>query len=251
MPPKSVQTIPLPSFLPIPGDQLQKLFPANHDSIVAVLGLTKAFRMHMHPTKPSCSNESADVIAHLLSLFINDPTIQAFLPKGTMTPSNPSKELTALQMRLVTMDSTLSQLAKATTEANKGLKKIAQPHPPAKPTQEKATKPTPTAPSPSYTAKAATPQHPSTVVNVAMYTWADNTRPSPADICTTINQSLDHSNTTQVRVSTSKWTPKGNLVLWSGPNTSVSCLNTTLPTIAEALHASLSVTSSAPPKHCQ
>jgi hypothetical protein len=77
---------PPPSFLPILGNQLQKLFPANHDSISSVLGLVKAFLMHLHLTKPSCGDESADAIAHLLSLFISDMTIQAFLPKGSLSP---------------------------------------------------------------------------------------------------------------------------------------------------------------------
>ncbi len=47
----------------------------------------------------------------------------------------------------------------------------------------------------------------------------------------------------QVSLSAAKWTPKGNLIFWGGPNTSAQNLTSSLPSISEALQASLSATS--------
>jgi hypothetical protein len=49
-------------------------------------------------------------------------------------------------------------------------------------------------------------------MDMALYTWPDP-KPTPADICATINASLDASNPTQVWITAVKWMPKGNLVL--------------------------------------
>ena len=98
-----------------------------------------------------------------------------------------------------------------------------------------------------YAAKAASPQCPSIVVESAAYTWPDNMRLPPADICATINASLRHSSAIQVRVSAIRWTPKGNLVLWGGANTMASQLTTTIPHISEALHPSLSAQAQSAP----
>jgi hypothetical protein len=240
-----IQTIKLPTFLPTPADQLQKLLPPNHDSTSTMLGLVLAYLKHMHPAKLAPPSESMRASAHIINLFLNDPLIQSLLPKGTPANTAPIKELTALQIRLTSLENTLANLAKATTEARKEFK--SQPHinaNPAKPTSSNAKG---FAPTPTYAAKAAVPQRPSVVVNVADYTWADDRRPSPSDLCTTINAALDHSKATQVRVSAARWTAKGNLVFWGGTNTTAHQLTSSIPHFSEALQTSLlAIAESAP-----
>ncbi|KAI0257005.1 hypothetical protein BJV78DRAFT_836 [Lactifluus subvellereus] len=132
----------------------------------------------------------------------------------------------------------LANLAKATTDVRKDLKSHSTPtaHP-AKPSTASIRVP---APPPTYAAKAATPQRPSVVVEATAYTWPDNKRPSPSDICATINAALDHTNPTPVRMSAAKWTAKGNLVIWGGTNTTAHQLTTALPHFSEALQTSFS-----------
>ncbi len=225
MPP--IKTIRLPSFLPIPGEKMQELLPANHDSLSSMLGLCLAYLKHMHPAKPSRGEENAAASAHIISLFLHDPLILALLPQSSTQPTGPAKELTALQIHLTSLENTLTNLAKATADTRKDIQKHATP--PQKTAQAHALPAQPATPHPSYTAKAASPQCPSTVMNVADYTWPNNMRLNPSDICATINLSLDHSGSTQVRISAAKWTAKGNLVLWSGPNTSAPQLTNALP----------------------
>ena len=241
----AIQTIKLPTFLPSPADQLQKLLPPNHDSVSSMLGLVLAYLKHMHPAKLAPPDESMRASAHIITLLINDPLVQSLLPKGTPANTAPVKELTALQICLTSLENTLANLAKATAEARKEFK--SQPHShanPAKPAPFSAKGP---APPPTYAAKAALPQRPSVVVNAAAYTWPDNRRPSPSDLCTTINAALNHSNATQVRVSAARWTAKGNLVFWGGTNTTAHQLTSSIPHFSEALQTSLlAIAESAP-----
>ena len=240
----AIQTISLPNYLPHPGDSLQKLFPPNHDLLGVVLGLTLAYLKHMHPSKLIHADESTKASAHILSLLIQDPLVQSLLPKST-PPNLPTQELKGLQVCLTTLENMLTNLAKATTEVRKEIK--SKPPTPA-PTPAKASPPKGSTPTqPTYAAKAASPQHPSIVVEASAYTWPDNTWPPPADICATINAALSHSSATQVRVSAIRWTPKGNLVLWGGGNTMASQLTNTIPHIYEALHPSLSAQAQSAP----
>ena len=139
----------------------------------------------------------------------------------------------------------LTNLAKATTKVRKEIKsKPTTPAPtPAKASPAKGGAPT----QPPYAAKAASPQHPSIVLEASAYTWPDDMRLPPANICTTINASLICSPSTQVRVSAIRWTPKGNLVLWGGANTTASQLTTVIPHISKALHPSLSAQAQSAP----
>ncbi|KAF8500134.1 hypothetical protein F5888DRAFT_1632943 [Russula emetica] len=202
----------------------------------------------MHPSKLIQSDESMRASVHILHLLINDPLVQSLLPKGPPSNTAPAKELNALQIRLTSLENTLANLAKATTEVRKEIK-----HQPTN-TSNTARTPTsrkPPSSQPTYAAKAATPQHPSAIMGTAAYTWPDDHRPTPADICVTINNSLDRSNTTQVRISAARWTAKGNLVIWGGANTTAPQLSTILPQVAEILavpFAALSQSSPSSPR---
>ncbi|KAH9955482.1 hypothetical protein BC827DRAFT_1271695 [Russula dissimulans] len=199
----------------------------------------------MHPTKLVQPDESMQASAHILKLFLNNPLVKLLLP-DSFPASTPAKELTALQIRLTSLETILTNLAKATTVVRKDIKALptpsAQMAKPSPPTQKAASL------SASYTAKAALPQRPSTVVNTAAYTWPENCQPSPTDICATINTYLDHSNPTQVCLSAVKWTPKGNLVFWGGPSTTAQQLTSALPHISEALQTSLSASAESAPQ---
>ena len=85
-------------------------------------------------------------------------------------------------------------------------------------------------------------------MDAAAYTWPDDRRPDPADICATINATLDRSNPTQVRMSAARWTAKGNLVIWGGANTTAHQLTTALPHFSEALQTSLSAMAESAPQ---
>ncbi len=102
--------MPLPNFLPPPGDQLCNLLPLNHDSLVSVLGLALGYLKAMHPVKKPRAEMAAT--AHILALFVNDPLVKAILPQATST-STPSKELIAIQSKLTTLEANIASLAKA------------------------------------------------------------------------------------------------------------------------------------------
>jgi hypothetical protein len=233
----------LPTFLPTPGDQLQKLFPLAHKSLASVLGLAKTYMQAMHPIKQAKSDPAMMASAHILSLFINDPLIKAIVPP-VPTFQIPSKKLIALQGKLTSPENTVTALAKATSAASKDIKTPQTLS--AQPAKSKAQQPKPSAPPPTYAVKAASPQHPSIVVGAAAYMWPNDQRPSPTDICTTINSTLKNSHT-QTQLSAAKWTQKGNLVIWGGPNTSMQHLTAALPTISKALQSSLSALSDSAP----
>jgi hypothetical protein len=181
----TIRTIKLPTFLPFPGENFTKLLPADHNSLSTMLGLCLAYLKSLHPAKLVQPDESTRASAHITNLFLQDPLVQSLLPKGPFANAAPNKELSALQIRLTSLENTLTNLAKATTEVRKDLKsKSSTPAQPAKPTAPKAKD---TAPAPTYAAKAATPQRPSVVVETAAYTWSENQWPRPEVICATIN----------------------------------------------------------------
>ena len=64
-------------------------------------------------------------------------------------------------------------------------------------------------------------------------------RRSPQDICKRLNAALS-SSTHQVMLSAVRWTPKNNLVVIAGPDTSADHLNAASPFISETLAAFLS-----------
>src|SRR6266404_5442566 len=239
-----LQTISLPTFLPFLGESLKNILPPNHDSLGSILGLCLGYLKVMHPAKLVQPDESMRASAHLISLLLNDPLTQSLLPKGPPANTAPAKELNSLQIRLTSLENMLANLAKATTKVRKDLKACPNPTPtPAKPQATQRQGPLTLQ---TYAAKVSSLQHPSIVVDVAGIAWPDNKRPMPADICTTINTTLTLSNATQTRVSATRWTSKGNLVIWGGNTTSANQLNAAFPHFAEAIQSSVSVLTSTP-----
>src|SRR6266478_9610830 len=102
--------MPLPNFLPPPGDQLCNLPPLNHESLVSVLGLALGYLKALHPVKQPRAEMAAT--AHILNLFFNDPLTEALLP-GAPTPGTPSKEFSNIQSKLTALENTVASLAKA------------------------------------------------------------------------------------------------------------------------------------------
>ena len=239
-----LQTISLPTFLPFLGESLKNILPPNHDSLGSILGLCLGYLKVMHPAKLVQLDESMWASAHLISLLLNDPLTQSLLPKGPPINTAPAKELNALQICLTSLENMLANLAKATTEVRKDLK--AHPNPPPNIAKPQASQHQGPLNPQTYAAKAALPRRPSIVVDTAAYHWTDNKRPTPAEICTTINTTLALSNATQTHVSAIRWTSKGNLVFWGGNTTTANQLNSTLPILAEALQTSFSVLTSIP-----
>jgi hypothetical protein len=86
-----------------------------------MLGLCLAYLKAMHPAKLAQPDESMRASAHLINLLINDPLAQSLLPKGTPNTAL-VKELNALQICLTSLENTLTNLAKATTEVRKDIK---------------------------------------------------------------------------------------------------------------------------------
>lgn len=237
---KSVPS-PLPNYLPLPGEHLQKLLPLAHESLASVLGLAWAYLQAMHPVKVPRSDAKLAVSAHIMSLFLNDPLIQAVLPPAASHAAT-SRELTALQAKMSSLEASIALLAKSHKDP------ITPPTPSAQPAQPNPARGKAPGTLPTYAAKASSPQCPSIVVGAAAYTWTEEARPSLADLCTTINRTLVTSPHAQVLLSATKWTQKGNLVIWGGPNTTAHHLSAALPTISEALQASLSaLADSSPP----
>ena len=171
-----------------------------------MLGLCLAYLTYMHPAKLSHQDESMRASAHILSLFLNNPLTQSSLPKNTQ-PTTPAKELTPLQIRLTSLETTLANLAKATTEVRKEIKCKPAPAPQTKEETPRLLPP----PSPPTQLRPHSPNA-HVVVEMAAYTWPDNARPPPAEICATINAALSRSNSTQVPP------PQGGprRVTWSG-----------------------------------
>ncbi|KAI9459381.1 hypothetical protein F5148DRAFT_1369317 [Russula earlei] len=184
--------------------------------------------------------------AHLLKLFLNDTLVTA-LPLGHHPQSTaPTRELNSLQNRLTSLETTLINLTQASVDMRKEIKAL----PKNTTTPAKAKVPlTPASnTTPTYAAKASLPPRPSAVMKTSAYTWPASLHPNPADICATINSALRSTNNNQVHVSAARWTQKGNLVIWGGPNTTAHNLMTSLPAISEALQASLSVNSISAPQ---
>src|SRR5580692_8237599 len=148
---------PPPTFLPHLGEHLQKLFPLAHESLASVLGLAQTYMKAMHPVKMPQSDVKLTGSAHILSLFVNNPLIKAILPPAT-TPATTSKELTTLQAKFSTLESSIALLAKATKDPKTPPPTATLPAQPS-PLKGKASVPPPT-----YAAKASSPQCPSIVM---------------------------------------------------------------------------------------
>jgi hypothetical protein len=106
-----ILTVPLPTFLPRAGEQLQPIM--GHDTLASVLGLTLAHLRAMHPTTSSLPDENARASAHLLKLFIQDPVVQSLLPTDPPASQPASEELPtlpALQAHLASVENAVANL---------------------------------------------------------------------------------------------------------------------------------------------
>ncbi|KAI9507523.1 hypothetical protein F5148DRAFT_1204170, partial [Russula earlei] len=216
-------------FSPSLGNNSETYYPPNHDSLASILGLAHAYLKHLHPSKLAQLDESMKASAHLLKLFLNDTLVTA-LPLGHHPQS--ANHLTSLE-------TTLIDLTQALVDMRKEIKAL--PKNTTTPTKAKVPLTPASNTTPTYAAKASLPPHPSAVMKTSAYTWPASLCPNPADICATINSAL-------LYISALRWTQKGNLVIWGGPNTMAHNLMTSLPAISEALQASLSVNSISAPQ---
>jgi hypothetical protein len=123
-----------------------------------MLGLCLRYLKAMHPIKPTQHEEATRVSAHIISLFLNDPLVNAVVPNSNPASATPAKELNALQIRLVSLENTLTNLAKATTKVRKEIKQ--QPTTTSQHAKASATTSKPVSTPPTYAAKAAAPQRP-------------------------------------------------------------------------------------------
>lgn len=169
--------MPLPNFLPCPGKELRAILSPNSDSLASVLGLALSYLSDMKAMQwaiSSPSDENARASVHILQLFIQDPLVQSLLPKGP-PPSHPAaEELSALHVRLVSLENTVVNLA--------GAQALQKAQPPA--AKETSAQNAPSKPV-SYASTAATPRQPSAVVEATAYLLSDK---KPGDTNTTMKQ---------------------------------------------------------------
>jgi hypothetical protein len=118
----------------------------------------------------------------------------------------------------------LSKKAKPTPSAQKPLQSAPLP------TQQK---PAGSAP-PTYTKVASTPLHPSVVISTMAFTWLDTGQPKVSNVCKFLNERLAQSTHSQVHMSTARWTTRGNLMLWGGPDNTLALLSSALGYISKA-----------------
>jgi hypothetical protein len=106
-----ILTVPLLTFLPCAGEQLQPI--AGHNTLASVLGLTLAHLRAMHLTASSPPDENTWASAHLLKLFIQDPVVQSLLPTDPLASQPASEELpalSALQACLASIENAVANL---------------------------------------------------------------------------------------------------------------------------------------------
>ncbi|KAI9431604.1 hypothetical protein H4582DRAFT_2062582 [Lactarius indigo] len=148
--------------------------------------------------------------------------------RGDSPPPPPTEPLPQNALKdIADIKKSLSALQKALASSTQTSK---PPHTP-KPTQAgPLAQKKPKATAPSFANVTALPPRPSVVISLAHLDWKDN-RPSPAQLCTSINSALAAAQNDQVHISTVKWTARDNLVLMGGPNTMAHHLQLAIPTI--------------------
>ncbi|KAF8261100.1 hypothetical protein EI94DRAFT_1810805 [Lactarius quietus] len=85
---------------------------------------------------------------------------------------------------------------------------------------------------PTFASAAASPPCPSLIVGLDFLNW-NKGRPSPAALCSGINQALEASGNDQVCISATQWTARDNMILTGGPNTSAHHLQQAAPIISQ------------------
>ncbi|KAH9018304.1 hypothetical protein EDB84DRAFT_1566504 [Lactarius hengduanensis] len=123
----------------------------------------------------------------------------------------------------------LSALQKALSASTKPGK----PPPPEKPPQTgPPAKPKTEVKAPSYAGTAALPPRPSVVISLSAFDWTER-KPTPAQLCSSVNSALTASQHEQVHISAARWTARDNLILMGGPNTMAHQLQLAIPTICQ------------------
>jgi hypothetical protein len=186
---------------------------------------------------------------NLLDHFLKDNLIMRFVPVAKLTTAPtpaPSTEYSNLLGKITALETSIAVLVKASTPPKK-----ADPTPLTQKPLQTATTPTQlklasSAP-PTYAKVASAPLHPSVVVSTAAFTWPDIGRPKVSDVCKFLNERLAQSTHSQAHVSAARWTARGNLVLWGGPNNTLAHLSLALGFISKVLFDSFSASASFSP----
>jgi hypothetical protein len=171
----------------------------------------------------------ADISPYLLDFF-GDPTIQEIFHHGqgltiredNITADKDTQFQSTLKSLHTSMQSIQKQLDKLSN--NKG-------SPPPKKSRT-TTKPTPK----TYLAIAgARAPNTSLIVDLAHLGLADDTRPRPEVICSTLNERLRQISPPQAMLAAVRWTARGNLVITGAPSATPHTLQIAAPHISAIL----------------
>lgn len=177
-----------------------------------------------------------DLITHLVPA-VNPPAAPVLTPPTDY--SHLLGKITALETSIATLvkASALSRKVESTPSTQKPLQNAPMPMQPKR---------AGSAP-PTYAKVASAPLHPSVVVSTTAFTWPDTGRPKVSDVCKFLNERLAQSAHSQVHVSAARWTARGNLVLWGGPNNTLALLSSALGYISKALFDTFSASAFSSP----
>jgi hypothetical protein len=174
-------------------------------------------------------------VKQILLEFFNNPIIKSLssaplTQKGDTSHANHTSELAIIKTSPQQLNKAVSGL-QSKVNNNPTVK--------AKPPRGNATLAVP--PTPTYLAVARTrPQNVSIILDLAQTKSAHAFRPRPVEVCRLINDTLMASSHEQVRISTIRWTVKGNLVVIGGHNVMLHHLQLAMATIAQAFTTSYS-----------
>ena len=240
-----------PEFPPSPK---QCLFFPPHSAGCSTAGLADALDFtlcYLHALMGAQTNPELvrPAAIGLLDRFLKDKLVVHLVPvanPATAPASGPSNEYSHLLGKITALETSITALVKASTPS----KKADSTPLPQKPIQTAATpvqiKPAGSAP-PTYTKAASAPLHPSVVVSTVAFTWPDTGRPKVSDVCKLLNERLAQSDHSQAHVSAARWTARGNLVLWGGPNNTLAHLSSALGFISKVLFESFSASAFSAP----
>src|ERR1700679_4285636 len=185
-------------------------------------------------------------VANLLDHFLKNDLITHIVPASAVPVLAPPTDYSHLLGKITALETSIVALVKTSA-----LFKKAEPTPSTQkplqsaplPAQQKQAGSAP----PTYAKVASAPLHPSVVVSTTAFTWPDTGRPKVSDVCKFLNERLAQSAHSQVHVSAARWTARGNLVLWGGPNNTLALLSSALGYISKALFDSFSASAFSSP----
>ncbi|KAH9019487.1 hypothetical protein EDB84DRAFT_1566020 [Lactarius hengduanensis] len=139
---------------------------------------------------------------HTLNSFLTTPSIVNIM--GTPTPTTTTTTLPPTLLKdMKDIKASLAALHKVMVTATQ-TSKNSTPKPQSGSLQEPIPKPFSRSVS-TFAKAAALPPRPSVVISLADTNW-NGSRPSPAQICEGINNTLEHAQNDLARVSTARWT---------------------------------------------